>query len=137
MVVVLLIAMNSNIMKKTILFTTLALLLLTACRKTNNPTVFSLGVDMQESFNQDNVQVLIDNQPLLNSKVTTNDVLSLGGSVATVNTEGSHAIKVIVNDDIVTTETFTQKSDLYIGIKFNRAAKTVSLVYSAKPFTYN
>jgi ABC-type uncharacterized transport system auxiliary subunit len=129
--------MNSNIMKKVILFTSLALLLLTACRKTNNPTVFSLGVDMQDSFKQDNVQVLIDNQPLLDSKVTTNNALSLGGSIATANTEGSHTIKVIVNDSIVTTETFTQKSDLYIGVKFNRAAKTVSLVYSAAPFTYH
>jgi len=129
--------MNSNIMKKTILFTSLALLLFTACRKANNPTVFSLGVDMQDSFNQDNVEVLIDNQPLLNSKVTTNNALSLGGSIATANTEGSHTIKVIVNDSIVATETFTQKSDLYIGVKFNRAANTVSLIYSANRFTYH
>ena len=123
-------------MKKAVLITPLALLLLTGCRKTNNPTVYSLGIDMHETFEQDNVRVYIDNQPLLNSQVTTNHTLGLGASVSTTNTEGNHTIKVVVNDNTVTTANFTQHSDLYIGIGYNKPTRKISLVYSAKPFVY-
>lgn len=129
--------MNSNIMKKTILIIPLALLLLVSCRKTNNPTVFDLRVDMQANFSEDNVRVYIDNQPLLNKKVTSDPMLGFAGSVSTANTEGNHTIKVIVNDDIVTSQNFTQKSDLYIGVGYNKTAKTVSFVYSTDAIGYN
>jgi hypothetical protein len=123
-------------MKKTLLLIPLAVLLFVSCRKADNPTVYSLGVDMQESFNQDNVRVYIDNQPLLSKELTSNHSLGLAGSVATVNTEGNHTIKVVVNDTTVATENFTQHGDLYIGIKLNKASNGVSFVYSAKKFTY-
>jgi hypothetical protein len=123
-------------MKKTILSIPLVLLLLTACRKTNNPTVFDLGVDMQSSFDKDNVQVFIDNQPLLNRRVTTTDRISFGGSVSTANTEGNHTIKVIVNDTIVKTENFTQKGSLHIGVNYNRSTKAISFAYSEHGFMY-
>lgn len=129
--------MNSNIMKKALLIIPLALLLLVSCRKTNNPTVFALRLDMQENFSGDNVRVYIDNQPLLNKKVTSDTVLGFGGSVSTANTEGSHTIKVIVNDNIVTSENFTQNSDLYIGVGYNKTAKRVSISYSTDVFGYN
>ena len=124
-------------MKKTLLSIPLVLLLLTACRKTNNPTVFDLGVDIQSSFENDKVQVFIDNQPLLNTEVTTNHTLSLATSISTANTEGSHTIKVIVNNGIVKTESFKQKADLYIGVNFSKENKTVSLIYSDHPFGYD
>ena len=129
--------MNANIMKKTILSIPLVLLLLVACRKTSNPTVFDLGVDIQSSFENDKVQVFIDNQPLLNTEVTTNHTLSLATSISTANTEGSHTIKVIVNNGTAKTESFTQKADLYIGVKYNKQNKFVSFVYSAHPFVYD
>ena len=129
--------MNANIMKKTILSIPLVLLLLVACRKTSNPTVFDLGVDIQSSFENDKVQVFIDNQPLLNTEVTTNHTLSLATSISTANTEGSHTIKVIVNNGTAKTESFTQKADLYIGVKYNKQNKLVSFVYSAHPFVYD
>lgn len=128
---------RKNIMKKTILSIPLVLLLLVACRKTNNPTVFDLGVDIQSSFENDKVQVFIDNQPLLNTQVTTNHTLSLATSISTANTEGYHSIKVIVNNVIVKTESFTQKTDLYIGVNFNKTTRTVGFVYSAHPFAYD
>ena len=115
----------------------LAALILVSCRKTDNPTVYSLGVDMQETFNQDNVRVYIDNQPLLNKELTSNHLLGLAGSVSTVNTEGNHTIKVVVNDNTVTTQSFTQHGDLYIGIKLNKTSNAVSFVYSAKRFVYD
>lgn len=124
-------------MKKTILSIPLVLLLLTACRKTNNPTVFDLGVDIQASFENDKVQVFIDNQPLLNTEVTTNHTLSLATSISTANTEGNHTIKVIVNNTVVKTESFTQKADLYIGVNFSKQSNAVSLIYAGHPFAYD
>lgn len=124
-------------MKKTILSIPLVLLLLVACRKNSNPTVFDLGVDIQSSFDNDKVQVFIDNQPLLNTQVTTNHTLSLATSISTANTEGNHVIKVIVNNGVVKTESFTQKADLYIGVSYNKQENTVSLVYADHPFAYD
>jgi hypothetical protein len=128
--------MNSNIMKKTILSIPLVLLLLGGCRKASNPTVYDLGVDMQTSFEKDHVQVLIDNQPLLNTQVSTNPDLKLATSISTAATEGRHSIKVIVNDSTVKTDSFTQSADLYIGINYDKAAKTVSIAYSTYRFAY-
>jgi hypothetical protein len=136
MVVVMPLAMNSNIMKKTILFTALAASLLVACRKTNDPAVYALGVDVQASFNQDNVQVNIDGQPLLNHQVSTSQLLGLASSVSTTNAEGDHTIQVIVNDSTIYTQNFSQKGDLYIGINYNHSTNSVALKFSATRFVY-
>jgi len=124
-------------MKKTILFTSLVLLLFAACRKTSNPTVFDLGVDVQTTFEKDNVQVFIDNQPLLNTQVSTNDQLGLATSISTANTEGKHTIKVVVNGNTIKSEDFTQSGDLYVGINYNKPVNTVSIVFSAHRFVYD
>ncbi|OQP49421.1 hypothetical protein [Niastella populi] len=124
-------------MKKVILSISLVLLVLTACRKSNNPTVYDLGVDIQSNFENDKVQVFIDNQPLLNSEVTTNHALSLATSISTANTEGEHTIKVVVNDSTVNTEKFMQKQNLYIGVNYNKLNNKVAFVFSAKPYFYN
>jgi uncharacterized protein YcfL len=126
----------TNIMKKTILSIPLVLLLLAGCRKTDNPTVFDLGVDMQTTFEKDRVQVLIDNQPLLNTELSTNRILGLAKSVSTAATEGTHTIKIIVNDSTVKTESFTQSGDLYIGINYDKTGKTVKITYSTYRFGY-
>lgn len=98
--------------------------------------MFDLGVDVQSTFDKDNVQVLIDNQPLLNTQVTTNDLLGLATSISTNNSEGKHTIKVIVNGSTVQSEDFTQSSDLYVGINYKKAANTVAFSFSSHPFTY-
>ncbi|MFL5746393.1 MAG: hypothetical protein ACJ751_17080 [Niastella sp.] len=124
-------------MKKTILFTSLVLLLFAACRKANNPTVYDLGVDVQVTFDKDNVQVAIDNQPLLNTQVTTNELLGLATSISTVNTEGKHTIKVVVNGTVVKTENFTQSGELYVGINYNKTAGDISFKFSPHRFIYD
>lgn len=123
-------------MKKILLSIPLVLLLFAACRKANNPTVFDLGVDVQGGFEKDHVQVFIDNQPLLNTKVTTTPLLGLATSISTANTDGLHTIKVIVNGDTEKTEKFAQPGDLYIGINYNRSTATVSFNYSEHQFMY-
>lgn|GEM_PF-2720742 len=129
-------AMNTNIMKKTILFTSLVLLLFSACRKANNPTVYDLGVDVQGTFDKDNVQVAIDNQPLLNTQVSTNDLLGFATSISTANTEGKHTIKVVVNGNVVKTESFTQSGQLYVGITYNKTTGDISFKFSPHRFVY-
>jgi hypothetical protein len=125
-----------NIMKKTILFTSLVVLLFAACRKTSNPTMFDLGVDVQTTFDKDNVQVLIDNQPLLNTEVTTEPLLGFATSISTNNSEGKHTIKVIVNGNTIKSEDFTQTGDLYVGINYKKTANTVDFSFSSHPFVY-
>lgn len=124
-------------MKKLFLFTSLLLLLFTACRKANNPTVYDLGVDVQATFEKDNVQVLIDNQPLLHTQVTTNDLLGFATSISTANTEGKHTIKVVINDTVVKTESFTQSGDLYVGVNYNKSAGDISFNFSPHRFVYD
>jgi hypothetical protein len=123
-------------MKKILLSIPLVLLLFTACRKTSNPTVFDLGVDIQSSFDQDNVQIFIDNQPLLHTLVSSSPLLGLATSISTANTEGYHTIKVVINDSTVKTESFMQSKDLYIGVNYNRSTKVISFVYSEHGFMY-
>lgn len=130
-------AMNTNIMKKTILFTSLVLLLFAGCRKANNPTVYDLGVDVQGTFDKDNVEVVIDNQPLLHTQVTTNKLLGFATSISTANTDGKHTIKVIVNGNVVKTESFTQSGELYVGINYNKTAGDISFKFSPHRFFYN
>lgn len=123
-------------MKKALLSIPLVLLLFAACRKTSDPAVFDLGVDIQSSFDQDSVQVFIDDQPLLNTPLSSSPLLGLATSISTANTEGYHAIKVVINDNIVKTESFMQSSDLYIGVNYNRSTKVISFVYSEQGFMY-
>lgn len=123
-------------MKKVLLSIPLVLLLFAACRKTSDPAVFDLGVDIQSSFEQDNVQVFIDNQPLLNAPLSSSPLLGLATSISTANTEGYHTIKVVINDNIVKTESFMQSNDLYIGVNYNRSTKVISFVYSEQGFMY-
>ena len=124
-------------MKKIILSVFLVSTLFTACRKNNGPAAaFDLGVDLQSSFKEDHVQVFIDDQSLFNSLASTSDVFSLASSIGTTNTEGRHTIKVIINDSTSVTEYFEQHSDLYIGVAYNKADKTVSFKYSPTRFAY-
>jgi hypothetical protein len=129
--------MNKHIMKKSILSIPLILLLFAACRKASNPTVYDLGVDVQATFEQDHVQVLIDNQPLLNETVNTIHTLGVAKSISTAATEGNHSIKVTVNDSVVKSENFLQSGDLYIGINYDKDAKTVSIRYTKYKFVYD
>jgi hypothetical protein len=124
-------------MKKAILFTSLVLLLFTACRKANNPTVYDLGVDVQTNFDKDHVQVLIDNQPLLNTQVTTNDLLGFATIISTANTEGKHTIKVVINGNTIQSESFTQSGELYIGINRNKMTGAITFRFSPHRFVYD
>jgi hypothetical protein len=124
-------------MKKIILSVFLVSMLFTACRKNNGPVEeFDLGVDLQQVFKEDHVQIFIDDQSLFNSLASTNDLLALAGSIGTTNSEGRHTIKVVINDSTSIVEEFEQHSDLYIGVSYYRDLKKVSFRYSPTRFVY-
>jgi len=127
----------TNIMKKIILSIPLLLLLFTACRKTSNPAVFDLGVHLQGGFDQDHVEVFIDNQPLLKAGVTTELSLGVAKAISTTATEGNHSLKIIVNGSDIKTESFSQSNNLYIGVQYNKSTKKIETVYSLRPYAYN
>jgi hypothetical protein len=129
---------QGDIMKKIILTVFLLSSLMMACRKSNGPAAkFDLGVDLQATFEEDQVQVLIDNQLLYDNLATTNHSLSLAKSIGTTNTDGTHHITVVVNNKTTVIDYFEQHSNLYIGVSYDKDLKKVSFRYSPTRFVYD
>jgi hypothetical protein len=131
-------------MKKTAFIFLMLLGLLNACKKDSNPVPLegdlTLGVDVQSSFEQDVVQVIIDGETVINKQLQTNYVLGVcmhDGQVITTRNEGSHEIKVIVNNIITRSETFSMSNDRYIGINYNRQTNEITFIYSDQRFMYD
>jgi hypothetical protein len=125
-------------MKKIILTVFLLSSLMMACRKSNGPAAkFDLGVDLQSTFEQDQVQVLIDDQLLYDNLATTNPSLSLAKSIGTTNTDGRHFITVVVNNKTSVIDSFEQHSNLYIGVSYDKDIKKISFRYSPVKFGYD
>jgi hypothetical protein len=125
-------------MKKIILTVFLLSSLMMACRKSNGPAAkFDLGVDLQSTFEQDQVQVLIDDQLLYDNLATTNPSLSLAKSIGTTNTDGRHFITVVVNNKTSVIDSFEQHSNLYIGVSYDKDLKKISFRYSPVKFGYD
>jgi hypothetical protein len=125
-------------MKKIILIVFLLSSLMIACRKSNGPAAkFDLGVDLQSTFDKDQVQVLIDDQLLYDNLATTNPSLSLAKSIGTTNTDGRHYITVVVNNKTTVIDSFEQHSNLYIGVSYDKDLKKVSFRYSPTKFGYD
>lgn len=120
----------------------LVIVLLTAfifnsCKK--ETATYTVGIDVQSSFEQDHVQALIDGQPLFDQQFQTNDLLGVctpDGSFRSSKTAGSHQLKVIVNNIVTKTESFTLNKALYIGIRYNRQTNSLSFIYADQPFLY-
>jgi hypothetical protein len=109
-----------------------------SCKK--NLVPLTLGIDIQSSFNQDNVQVFIDGHELLHKQLQTNPVLGVcyqDGQITTTGNMADHEIKVIVNNSATKTETFSLQHDLYIGVNYDPQTNLVSLVYSNQRFLYD
>ncbi|MGN6491527.1 MAG: hypothetical protein ACTHLE_05975 [Agriterribacter sp.] len=108
-----------------------------ACKKDKN--TFTLGIDVQSSFNQDSVRIFIDGQELINKRLQTNYALGVcfvDGQVTTALNEGQHEIKVSINNAITKTETFNLHNNLYIGVNSDQSSD-VSLIYSNERFIYD
>ena len=136
--VVVLFVEQGDIMKKIILTVFLLSSLMMACRKSNGPAAkFDLGVDLQSSFEEDQVQISIDNQLLYDNLATTNPSLNLAKSIGTTNTDGRHQITVVVNNKTTVIDSFEQHTNLYIGVSYDKELKKISFRYSPTRFAYD
>lgn len=126
-------------MKKGIFITALFIaFVFVSCKKELN--TFTIGIDVQSSFNQDSVQVLVDGQDVINSRLQTNYVLGLcpvDGQVSAIRNEGNHEIKVIVNNLITKREIISLDNNLYIGVNYDRQTDEISFIYSNQRFLYD
>lgn len=126
----------------------LSILALTSCKRENYNTApqltntgnAKLGIDIQSSFDQDRVQVLIDGKTAINRKLTTNHVLGvcwLDGQITSWLNPGQHEIKVIINNFVRKTDTFSLGDSLFIGVCYLEESKKILLNYSDKKFMYD
>jgi hypothetical protein len=124
-------------MKKITIFF-LALSLLWSCQEENVNTI-TLGLDVQSSFNQDNVKITIDHKEIINRQLQTNNLLGVcgDGRISIKLSEGNHVIKIVVNNLTTKTETFSLNKVLYIGVNYLEQTKEISLIYSDHPFGYD
>ncbi|MBK9730538.1 MAG: hypothetical protein IPO83_04485 [Chitinophagaceae bacterium] len=123
---------------KNIAFFLLTIVILNSCRKDSND--FLVGVDVQSSFNHDEVKIFIDGKKLIDKELQTFEVLGVcygDGQIITSKNKGNHKIKVIVNNGTTVTENFSLDADLYIGINYNQQTKEISFVYAAQRFIYD
>jgi len=123
-------------MKKSALYLLLlAFTVFSSCEKELKD--YNLAIDLQSSFDQDNVQVFIDGYPEYDQKATTNQLLGLAGSTTTTRTEGYHQLKVVINNSTSKTSVFPLNANLYIGINYNVQSKEITVLYSNHPFGYD
>lgn len=116
---------------------------LPSCKKDHNsqetivcpPGANKLGIDLQATFNRDQVTVYIDQQKMFSNVVETNQLLGLAANMTTSINSGDHTIKVVVNGSKTLTEAFKLDKDTYIGIGLDAGKITVK--YSTAPYGYN
>ncbi|MBG9377327.1 hypothetical protein I5907_13880 [Panacibacter sp. DH6] len=105
-----------------------------SCNKETNTA--TLGIDVQATFKEDHVQVLLDSKEIINDTLTSSPVITVceNGRFATNINTGNHVLKVIINRTAETQYAFKMTSDHYIGIK--HSAGEIFFEGSDKPFIY-
>lgn len=124
-------------MRKIALLCTVAAIFLMAGCKKSSPS-FELGIDVQQSFNNDLVQVYVDGSSVINKQLTSGNILAYcgpEGKILLAETKGAHQIKVVVNNSATLTESFNLSANLYIGVRYSPIAG-VQFYYSAERFHY-
>lgn len=121
-------------------FLFLIITILNACKKDVNS--FIVGINIESSFNQDNVQVFIDGQKVISAQATTQWTLGaciIDGKItdSTITNEGNHEIKIVINNSITHTETFSLNSNLFLRVLFNRQKNQISIIYSKERYLYD
>jgi hypothetical protein len=125
-------------MKNVFLVLTVSALIGFGCNE--NPETKDLVFHVQSDFDDDMVEIYVDDATLVFSqKVTTNHLLGVDlNAVRTVEVEtGSHSIRVIVNGADELRTTVSLNSDLYIGVTYDQEAGEVSIQQSLEPYLYD
>lgn len=116
------------------IFIFLTLALLTSCEEEKT---YTLGVDVQSFFDEDEVQIFLNKKLILKETLTTNNILGFSKGVKMAPSEGKHTLKVIVNENFVKSEEFNLHHNLYVGIMFNPNTEEISFIHSDHPFGYD
>jgi hypothetical protein len=124
-------------MKNLLVFFLGILLIIASCA--NESDEVEVGIDIQERFDNNLVQVFIDGEEKLNKTLTTNTAIGAGLTDSSLRMnllEGKHEIKVVVDGTIVKKESFTVSQAMYIGVNFDNNAGAITMNQSSKPFLY-
>ncbi len=108
------------------------LLVLLGCKKaTTEPTTSPvLWIDLQQSFANDSVQVVFDQNLIFAGRVTTNNILSLAHSIHQPATRGSHEVRIrIVDSGVQADTTFMLFDTLTVAVQYIRSPAQVGYVF--------
>jgi len=125
-------------MKKTYLYLVIVIIILNSCKSEFD--IYSLTIHMQASFEQDSVQVFIDDQEIFNDIFQTDHRIGLCYSNGQSNIDiphGKHIIKIIINNSLSKSEKFSMKRDSYLGVNYHPITNEISIIYSQTPFMYD
>lgn len=122
--------------KSTFIFCLFAVIILISCKK--EVKNYTLGIDVQSQFENDSVEVFLDNEVLIKKRLSTNNLVGVctDGIIRTTKTTGNHALKIIINNTSTLNQNFTINKDVYIGINFDPSTHAISVVYADDPFLY-
>lgn len=110
-----------------------------SCSPHEHLEMFELGIDMQSSFENDRVRIVIGGHTLLDKQLATNQVLGVcpDGRLSLALPAGDHIVKVTINDGLTTSQLVHLTKDQYVGIMYNRQENETSFIVADSPFLYD
>ncbi|HUM52366.1 MAG TPA: hypothetical protein PK431_11140 [Chitinophagales bacterium] len=113
----------------------LTITILISCKKDKT---YKLGIDVQSQFENDSVELFLDNEPLIKKRLSTNNLLGVcdDGIVRLTKNEGVHTLLFIVNNSATLVTNLSLNNNLYIGITYDPSDNEVSFMHSDEPFIY-
>ncbi len=78
----------------------------------------SFQIHLNNNFDDDYVRVEIDGKPVFNKRITTDYVWSLAEIIELERPEGTHQIKVVVNENEEAERSFVLDDKLYIYVRY-------------------
>jgi hypothetical protein len=112
------------------------------CSESERIETHTLGVYVQGTFDNDSVMVAVDDEILINQRLSTLNVLGVcyvGEEVLTTKVlrEGDHTLAVSVNGEVSTTYDLSLRRDAYVSINFDPETKQISFSVSDSPTFYD
>jgi hypothetical protein len=117
-----------------LLITGVFLISITSCKDEEEYTV---GIDLTNSYNQDEVKVILDGKILLDESLQSNHSTGFAKILRVEKTEGNHTLKVIVNGTVQNEKSFSVKDDLYIFVNYNPATQKIIFKSADQPVFYD
>ncbi len=119
---------------KYVVWVVVVILTLQSCEQRSNSMVY---LHLQGGFSGDDISIEMDGTEVYhNDSVVTNNLLSLADIDSTEQSNGTHEIKVNVNNGFIQTSNFNLANTLYVGINLNPSDSSISIDYSNEPYLY-